>query len=250
MSSPNINSNYFDGRYKEIWRSLIPEALTKAETDYLVQEANLTSGKKVLDLMCGYGRNAIGLAEKGIEVTAVDNLKDYINEIREIVKERHLPITPVASDILDWEVAANYDLVICLGNNLNFFKEDELNRIFEKVSAALKPRSKFIFSTWSITEIVVKQFQEKLWSYVGKTKFLYEGKFLFNPARVEFETIFIEPDGQTETKHGVDYVYSVNELTSMLGEHQLVVKEIYSIPGRKKFTVGEPRAYFVVEKIG
>jgi hypothetical protein len=26
------------------------------------------------------------------------------------------------------------------------------------------------------------------------------------------------------------------------------MKEVYNIPGRKKFTVGEPRAYIVAEK--
>jgi len=35
----------------------------------------------------------------------------------------------------------------------------------------------------------------------------------------------------------------------MLKEAGFVMKEIYSIPGRRKFALGDPRAYIVAEKI-
>ena len=35
----------------------------------------------------------------------------------------------------------------------------------------------------------------------------------------------------------------------MLSRSGLGVKEIWSIPGKKKFTLGEPRIYIVAEKI-
>ena len=60
----NINDSFFDGYYKDIWRALIPEALTKAEVDYLVNEARLKAGSKVLDLMCG-GRLEVGVGPGG-----------------------------------------------------------------------------------------------------------------------------------------------------------------------------------------
>ena len=74
----NVNNTYFDGYYKEIWRSYIPPELTVKETDFMIRHFNLQPGNKVLDIMCGYGRHAIALAEKGISVTAVDNLSEYI----------------------------------------------------------------------------------------------------------------------------------------------------------------------------
>ncbi len=77
----NINDTYFDGYYKDIWRSIIPEELTVKEVDFMQQYFNLDTGSKVLDLMCGYGRHAIALAKKGIPVTAVDILDEYIDEI-------------------------------------------------------------------------------------------------------------------------------------------------------------------------
>ncbi|HKB43030.1 MAG TPA: hypothetical protein VKC90_01525, partial [Chitinophagaceae bacterium] len=62
----NINDTYFDGYYKEIWRAMIPDELTRKEIEFIVPYFNLQPGSKVLDLMCGYGRHAIALAKKDI----------------------------------------------------------------------------------------------------------------------------------------------------------------------------------------
>ena len=56
-------------------------------------------------------------------------------------------------------------------------------------------------------------------------------------------------DGKTETKKAVDYIYSIAEMEMMFDETGFRMKEIYSIPGKKKFTLGEPRAYIIAEKI-
>src|SRR5690349_4085579 len=117
----NINAVFFEGYYKNVWRALIPEALTKAEVDYLIQEGGLKAGSKVLDLMCGYGRHTLSLARQGINITAVDNLPDYISEIKEIAKKENLPVTAVQADVLQFQSEDEYDLVICMGNSMSFF---------------------------------------------------------------------------------------------------------------------------------
>ena len=83
LENQNVNNSFFDGQYKEIWRAFIPEELTRRELDFIVQYFNLNPEHKVLDIMCGYGRHAIGLARRGINVAAVDNLREYIEEIQQ-----------------------------------------------------------------------------------------------------------------------------------------------------------------------
>lgn len=245
----NINNYYFDGHYKEIWRSFIPEALTKAETDFILQETGLGTGSKVLDLMCGYGRNAIALARKGIEVTAVDNLHDYIDEINRTVGDEALPVKAVQADVLSFSSSEKYDLVLCMGNSVSFFNEQDSRKLFAIIAGALKKGCKFIFSSWTIAEIALRNFNSKSWSYVGDIKFLSDSEYLFNPSRIEFETIMISSDGETEIKKGVDYLYTISQTTSMLAAEGLKVKEVYSVPGKKKFSLGDQRAYFIVERL-
>ena len=80
-------------------------------------------------------------------------------------------------------------------------------------------------------------------------KFLTDSKLLFSPTRIETESIIIAPDGPTETKKGIDYIYSLNEMETILVKAGLQLNKVYSIPGRKEFANGEPRAYLVAEKI-
>ena len=251
MSQPktgNINSIFFDGYYKDIWRSLIPEGLTKAEVDFLIATAGLQEGSRVLDLMCGYGRHALALAKKGITVTAVDNLGDYINEVQETVHKEQLPARCVQADILDYEPGEMFDLVICLGNNLSFFDQDETDTLFSMIGAHTKPGGWFVANTWTIAEIVFKNFTPNSWSEINGLRYLVNSKVYFDPTRIEIETIITPQHGQEERKRAVDYIYSLNEMQTTLEKSGFAIKEIWSIPGKRKFALGEPRAYIVAEK--
>lgn len=245
----NINDSFFDGYYKEIWKTIIPDELTVKEVDFMIPYFNLKEGNRILDLMCGYGRHAIALAKKGMAVTAVDNLSDYINEISEVAEQEQLPLKVVKTDVLRYKTGEEFDLVLCMGNSLNFFNAEDVSEILGIVAAHLRKGGQLLINTWSIAEIAIKNFKEKGWSQIGEMKFLTDSKFLFNPTRIETESTIISPDGKTEVKQGIDYIFSLNEMETMLQTAGFTLKEVYSIPGRKKFTVGEPRAYLVAEKI-
>ncbi|MEO7922474.1 MAG: class I SAM-dependent methyltransferase [Chitinophagaceae bacterium] len=244
----NINDNFFDGHYKDIWRSLIPEDLTIKEVDFMLAYFNLQPGNKVLDLMCGYGRHAIALARKGMEVTAVDNLAAYTSEIQETAEKEQLPLQVAKANITGYNYDGAADLVICMGNSLNFFDAAETGKLLSNISSWLKPGGHLLINSWSVAEIALKNFREKSWSSIGETKFLTDAQFLFHPTRIETESIMITADGRSESKKGIDYIFTINELETMLKGAGLELKELYSIPGRKKFTLGEPRLYLVARK--
>ncbi len=245
----NINDSFFDGYYRQIWKTIIPAELTVKEVDFMIPYFNLKEGSRVLDLMCGYGRHAIALAKKGMAVTAVDNLSDYINEISAVAEKEQLPIQVVKTDVLRYKSGEQFDLVICMGNSLNFFNAEDVSKLLNMVSAHLVKGGQLLINTWSIAEIAIKNFKEKSWNQIGELKFLTDSKFLFQPTRIETESTIISNDGKTEVKTGVDYIFSINEMEMMLSKAGLTLKKIYSIPGRKEFAPGEPRAYFVAEKI-
>jgi SAM-dependent methyltransferase len=244
----NINNSFFDGHYKDIWRAAIPVELTVKETEFMLQYFNLQPGQKVLDLMCGYGRHALALGRKGIEVTAVDNLGDYINEIRGIVKNENLPVKVIKDDVAKYKSGDIFDLAICMGNSLNFFNREQAIQLLSSVSSQLKKNGFLLINTWSLAEIVIKSFSEKTWSIVDGLKYLSDSQYLFHPTRIEAEITIISSDGKMENKKAIDYVFSVAEMESILTNAGFILKEIYSIPGRKKFKLGEPRAYIVAEK--
>lgn len=245
----NINDSYFDGYYKEIWKTIIPDELTVKEVNFMLSYFHLQPGSKVLDLMCGYGRHAIGLARKGVKVAAVDNLAAYIDEINRTVLEENLPVTTIHQNILDFRTDEQYDLAICMGNSLNFFNAADVRKIFSMVSSCLKPGGQLLINSWSLAEIIFRTFKENGSSTIGNMQFTVQSAISFQPARMETSSAITTTDGKTEKKTAVDYIFSINEIEAMLQTAGLSLQEIYSIPGKKKFMVGEPRAYIVAQKL-
>jgi len=249
IKSENVNNNFFDGYYKEIWRHIFPEKTTLAEVDFIIEEAKLKSPAHVLDIMCGYGRHSLELARRGVNVLAVDNLPDYINEIKEKAAAENLALETICADALEMGLDREFDAAICMGNSLQFFNEEDSIRLLSSIADHLKPGGKFFINTWSIAEIAIKNFKDKSWSRIGELLFLTDCKFYFHPTRIETNSIIIKDTGEREEKTGIDFIYSISELEAMLSKTRFQIKEIYSIPGKKQFTIGEPRAYIVAEKL-
>ena len=68
-------------------------------TPLLVETAAALAPGRALDLACGAGRNALWLAEKGWEVTAVDGAPTAIEILRGRAAERGLQIDAVVADL-------------------------------------------------------------------------------------------------------------------------------------------------------
>ncbi len=241
----NINDSYFDGHYKDIWKQVIPEDLTRKEVGFMIPYFSLGTTSKVLDLMCGHGRHALALGREGITVTAIDNLTEYIEEIRQTASAEHLPVDAIQAAVLDYQPASGFDLVLCMGNSFNFFTPEEAARVLTMIAAALKPGGKFLLNSWSLAETAYPRFTAESAGKMGTMELKTQNKFFFDPARIETHSTIIGPDGKTEEKDAVDYIYTLAEMKTMFRLAGIDLTEAWSIPGRKPFTLGEPRAYLV-----
>ena len=101
----------------------------------------------------------------------------------------------------------------------------------------------------AIAEIVFKNFNPKTWSEINGLKYLVESKIYFDPTRMETEMTIIPADHPEEKKKAIDYIYSLNEFGRVLEDAGFCIKEMWSIPGKRKFCFGEPRIYIVAEKL-
>jgi SAM-dependent methyltransferase len=249
VQAANINDTFFEGTYKEVWRGIIPNGLTEAEVDFITEIAGLQKADSVLDIMCGYGRHAIELSKRGMHTTAVDNLKEYIEEIKAKAKEENLPIKAVQAGALEVELTGTYDAAICMGNSFSFFDKKDATNLLKKIAAQLKPGGILVINSWMIAEIAIKHFRERDWQYINDFKYLLDYKFLFHPNRIESEQTIISKDGSIEVLKGVDYIFSLDELEMMFKEAGLTTKNLYSTPRKRKFALGDGRIYIVAEKM-
>jgi len=247
-SSPNINNSFFEGLYKHAWKEIIPPGLTEAEVDFITDVADLKSGDRILDMMCGYGRHALELGRREMQVTAVDNLSAYIDEVNIRATEEGLAVDGIQADILNTQLSGTYDAAICMGNSFAFFDRQDAITILKNISDHLKPGGVFVINSWMIAEIALKYFKEKDWHYAGEYKCLLEYHYRFNPSRIESEQTIIAPDGVVEVVKGVDYIFTLDQMEEMFNEAGLKTKEVYSTPRKKRFVVGDGRVYIVAEK--
>jgi SAM-dependent methyltransferase len=244
----NINDRFFEGHYKEVWRKLIPPGLSEAECLFIEDVANLKKDDNVLDLMCGYGRHALELGRRGYQVTAIDNLQAYIEEINTIATTESLPVSATVSGALEASLDQTFKAAICMGNSFAFFNQEDATALLQKIASHLAPGGIFILNTWMIAEIAIKHFQEREWYYVDDYKYLLDYRFHLLPNRIESEHTLIAPDGTVEVIQGVDYIFTLQELDTMLHTAGLQLKNIYSTPRKKPFRMGDNKAYIVIEK--
>jgi SAM-dependent methyltransferase len=98
-----VDAEAWNERYRtsELMWSAGPNQFVEAEL------ADLTPGRAV-DLAAGEGRNAIWLARRGWQVTAVDFSQVALDKGREIAGD--LPIAWVCADATTWREDASYDV--------------------------------------------------------------------------------------------------------------------------------------------
>jgi SAM-dependent methyltransferase len=248
LSTPNINNTFFEGSYKHAWKGTIPPGLSEAEVDFILDMSPVQKDAKILDLMCGYGRHALELARRDCDVTAVDNLDEYIDEIEANALKQNLPVRTMKADVLGMELGENYDAAICMGNSFAFFSRPDAVSILKNISAHLNPGGILIINSWMIAEIALKHFSERFWHYADDYKCIVEYKYQFYPSRIESKQTIIAPDGSVELLEGIDYIFTLDELEAMFNEAGLRTKELYSTPRKRKFSFGDARIYMVVEK--
>lgn len=245
----NINDSFFEGHYKDIWKAMIPGQLTAREVQFMLDYFKLQPGDRVLDMMCGYGRHALELASKGMEVTAVDNLADYIKEINEKAVVDNLPVKALQANVTDYRPSGNYKLVICMGNSLNFFDAKDVSKLLSNWAVVMPAGSYLLINSWSLAETVIPHFTEKSEASFAGINIASDSRYLFHPTRVETKTEMKKDDGELETRLAVDYVYSVNEMELFFSDSGFLLEEVYNIPGKKKFAVGDPRSYIIGRRL-
>jgi cyclopropane fatty-acyl-phospholipid synthase-like methyltransferase len=248
QSTENINSDFFKGIYKDVWRKEIPLGLTEAEADFIEEIAHLKKQDNILDIMCGYGRHSLELARRGYNVTAMDNSKEYIAEIETIANNEKLSVNAIQEDVSEAILSDQYDAVICMGNSFAFFNAETAFSILKRLASCLQSGGVFIINTWTIAEIAIKSFQERTWHYIDDYKFLTESKYLFHPTRIESNYTILASSGKVETLKGIDYIFSFSELEAMLNKAGFKMEEAYSTPRKRKYNFGDARAYIVATK--
>jgi SAM-dependent methyltransferase len=136
-------NNKWDQRYSEV-----DYVYGTAANDFLVQSLPLLppSGA-VLCLAEGEGRNAVFLAERGYQVTAVDSSAVGLAKAQALAGRRRVAISTCVTDLADYPLFPNsFDVIVAIFCHL----PPSLRRqVFSQIPASLRPGGVFLLEGYT-----------------------------------------------------------------------------------------------------
>jgi SAM-dependent methyltransferase len=139
-----------DGPQKNFWdeRFDVPVYVYGTDpNDYLVEVAERIPKGPVLSLAEGEGRNAVYLAGKGYEVTAVDSSSVGLDKARTLAAARSLAIETVHADLAEYEIGVD-----CWAGIVSIFchlPKEIRALVFRRCVAGLKAGGAFVMEAYS-----------------------------------------------------------------------------------------------------
>lgn len=122
--------------------------------DRLAETYGLPTEGKLLDVACGNGVFGIGMAQRGWQVTGVDQSADQLSIARE--HSEHLVIDWQVGDMREMAFENEFDLVTCWFDSLNYMlTPEDLKSALRGMYTALKPGGSCVFDMNTIYGIMV-----------------------------------------------------------------------------------------------
>jgi SAM-dependent methyltransferase len=112
------------------------------------QAALLAAGSNALSVADGEGRNAVWLAEQGLQVMATEISPVALEKARKLAAGRHVAVDFVLADAVDWDYPETaFDFVV--GIFIQFADPVQRARIFAGMARALRPGGHLILQGYT-----------------------------------------------------------------------------------------------------
>jgi SAM-dependent methyltransferase len=195
---------------------LFPEsrfADARAEVEHILALVSRGTGA-VLDLACGPGRHSVILAQRGFQVTGVDQSAVLIGKARERAADLNVAVEWVHADMRAFRRPASFDLALNLFTSFGFFRDDADNqRVLENVAVSLKPGGVFVLDTAG-KEVLARSFSATASTEIPDGLVIHRRTVVDSWSRLETEWIILQGGTNQSFRFG-HWIYSAREIASM-----------------------------------
>ncbi len=240
---------FFDDDYLKIYRPQFKPERTSAETRFIAESLALSATGEVLDLACGFGRHAIGMAALGYRVTGVDFNPRYLDIARADAATAGVTVTWRTADMRSLGIEHAFDGVYSFFTSFGYFEDDDNERVLAQVARALRPGGRFLLDVahrdWLLTHP-----QQRTWTQREDTALLMEETELeLVTSRVHSRQLLIQPEGGTQvTKEFSLRTYTCAELSALLRRHGFTVREVWGGADREPYSKDSRRLVLLSER--
>lgn len=148
--------------------------------DELIKLCPPSPDRKVLDIGCGEGKDAVYMASKGYKVTAFDVAENGIKKTFRMAKENGVEINAYVDDINTFETDEQFDIVYSTGTIQYLFDENK-KAFFDKIERITK-KNGFVFFNVFVEKPFLElppdwDMEEKMWKSGELFSYLPNWKF-------------------------------------------------------------------------
>lgn len=219
------------------------KARTRHERDFIVKTLGLSRGARVLDLCCGTGRHAIGLARLGCAVTGVDLSANYLASARREARALKGAVDFQRHDMRRLPFKGRFDAAINIFTSFGYFprQADDL-AVLRGVYRALRPGGLFLIDVVNgarlsrLTQDALRLgWAVNRWSELSDgTLALEEPEFDERRGLLKTRWIFISKTGRKELNAQVR-LYTRETLGRLLEKAGFEVRRAYGFMGWERY---------------
>lgn len=240
---------FFDTIALDVWQQSRTDEQTAAEIDYLDGVLGVEPGARLLDLACGNGRHAVGLAARGYAVTGVDISEENRERAAALAAAAGVSIEVITGDITAIEYDAAFDGGYMWGNSLGYFPREATSRFFASVARALVPGARFVVDSAVVAESILGDLDRRSWVRVGAdTRVLLESRYSTRESRLDTTYTTIRGDRVVGESTAHVWIFTSGELIAMAEGAGLQALDLHGDLEGDRFELGDEQLVLILER--
>ena len=242
MPTPDWPVAFFDEDYLRIYRPMFTEERTQAEVDFIEGALALSPGSAVLDLACGFGRHAIGMARRGYRMTGVDFNPRYLEIAATDARTAETEVAWQVGDMRALRFERPFDGVYSFFTSFGYFSDDENEQVISNIARSLRGGGRFLLDMMNRDWLLTHP-QQRTWDQREDGTLLMEEVSLdLQRSRVVSRQVLIDANGGSRVNKEFDLrAYTAAELAALLRRHGLDVSDVWGGADRSAYSTDSRR---------
>ena len=247
---------FFSGVALEFWNAIVPDELTEAEVDFLASQFQGISGRatpRLLDIACGSGRHAVGLAKKKFDVTGLDVSREEIQALLAKAKESKVEVKVLEHDMRELGVIAEggtkpFDGAYVFGNALGYLDPEELHTFMSYMGLLVREGGRLVIDTSMVAESVLHRFDDQVAIDAGDIKLVIDNVYDASQSRVLGTYTFTRSNGEVTVRHFGHWVVTSREVFEAIDGAGFEIEKVFGDLDESPYELHDPRLIIVARR--
>jgi SAM-dependent methyltransferase len=238
----NWYEDFFSPAVNRFWEAMVPPAATAADLAFIARHVGEPPAR-LLDMPCGAGRHALGLADMGYEVTGLDLSRDAID--RAAAAAGDLPVRFLLGDMREPPGGA-FDAALCLGNSLGYFDGEGMAALFAALAAAVRPGGRLLLDTGVCAESIFPLVRDREIAFDGGS---YRSRYAYDALRSVLKTdAELVLEGATHRLLYAHHIVTSGALAGSLGAAGFTTLALFADTDDTPYAPGSPRLLLLAQR--